>query len=87
MTTPHPEFQRAVANQGREGMQRPGRSPQEEIVQPWGRVLVPPEGIYRTISVSLSAELKQTPNKWKNYLMKPLHSGKEEDHQHQSWGH
>ena len=31
-----------VANQGREGMQRQGRSSQETIVQLWGRVLVPP---------------------------------------------
>ena len=31
-----------VANQGREGKQRAGRSRPETIVQPWGRVLVPP---------------------------------------------
>ena len=36
------EFQRAgscVANQGRERMQRQGRSSQEPIVEPWGRTL------------------------------------------------
>ena len=32
-----------VANQGREGMQRPVRSSQEKIVQPWGRILVLPQ--------------------------------------------
>ena len=31
-----------VASQGREEMQRQMRSSQERIVQPWGRVLVPP---------------------------------------------
>ena len=35
------EFQGMVADQGREGRQRPGRSRQEIIVQPWGRVPVP----------------------------------------------
>ena len=36
------EFQRAgssVANQGRERMQRQGRSGQEPIVEPWGKTL------------------------------------------------
>ena len=42
----------AFANQGREGMQRQGRGSQETIVQPWGRVLVPPQGIHITISLS-----------------------------------
>ena len=46
-----------IANQGREGMQRPGRSSQETIVQLWGRVLVPPQGIFITISLNSSAEL------------------------------
>ena len=53
-----PEFQRAVADQGREGMQRPGRGNQRTIVQPGGRVLVAPQGMYTTISLSLSAGLK-----------------------------
>ena len=39
-----------VANQGREGMQKQGRSSQETIVQPWG--------IYITISLSSSAGTK-----------------------------
>ena len=55
-----PELQRAAANNGREGMQRSRRSSQETIVQPWGRVLVPPQGIYITISLSSSTELKPT---------------------------
>ena len=33
-----------IANQGRGGMQRQGRSSQETIVQPWGKVLVPSQG-------------------------------------------
>ena len=41
-----------LANQGREGMQRQGRSSQEIIMQPWGRVLVLPSGIHITISLS-----------------------------------
>ena len=36
-------------NQGREGMQRQGRSSKETIVQPWGRVLVLPLGKHITI--------------------------------------
>ena len=51
-------FQRAVANQVREGMQRPGRSSQETTVQVWGSVLIPSQGIYITISLNLSAKLK-----------------------------
>ena len=47
-----------VANQGREGMQRQGRSSQDTTVQPRGRALVPPQGIHITISLSSSAELK-----------------------------
>ena len=46
-----------VVNQGREGIQRQGRSSQKTIVQPWGRVLVPPQGIHITISLGSSAEL------------------------------
>ena len=47
-----------VANQGREGMQRQGRGSQETIVQPWGRVLVLPQGMHITISFELVIELK-----------------------------
>ena len=39
-----------VANQGRERMQERGGSRPEITVQPWSRVLVPLQGIYRTIS-------------------------------------
>ena len=56
-----PEFQRAGSNScspGSEGMQKQGRSSQEIIVQPWGRVLVPPQGIYIKISLSSSAATK-----------------------------
>ena len=41
-----------VANQGREGMQRRRRSSQKTTVQAWGRVLVPPQGIHITRSLS-----------------------------------
>ena len=47
-----------VAHQGREGIQRQGRNSQGTIVQAWGRVLVPQEGIYVTIALSSLAELK-----------------------------
>ena len=41
-----------VANLGREGMQGWGRGSQETVVQPWGRVLVPPQGIHTAMSLS-----------------------------------
>ena len=44
-----------VANQGREGMQKQRGSSQEAIVQPWGRVLVPPQGLYQYITIPLSS--------------------------------
>ena len=47
-----------IVNQEWEGMQRQGRGSQETIVQPWGRVLVQPQGINITISLSSSTELK-----------------------------
>ena len=59
-----------VANQGREGMQRQRRSSQETRVQPWGRVLVPPQGIHISVSLSSSTELKPPTNGGVNYLMK-----------------
>ena len=49
---------RTVANQGKEGIQTQGRGNQETIVQPWGRVLAPPQGLHITISLSSSTELK-----------------------------
>ena len=52
-----------VANKEREGLQRQERR-SEETVQPWGRVLVPPQGTPITVSSELFIELKP-PNKWK----------------------
>ena len=46
-----------VANQGREVMKKEWRNSQETIVQPWSRILVPPERIYIT-SLSSSAGTK-----------------------------
>ena len=51
-----------VANQGREGMQRKGGSSQETVVQPWGRVLVPPQGIIHNRISELFTELKTPTN-------------------------
>ena len=42
-------------------MQRQGRKRQETIVQPWGRVLVPPQGIHTTISWAVLQILKPLP--------------------------
>ena len=55
-----PEFQGAetVVYQGREGRQKQRRGSQETIAQPWGRVLAPPQGIHRTVSLSSSAGTK-----------------------------
>ena len=39
-------------------MQKEGQSSQETIMQPRGRVLVPPQGIYITVSLSSSAGTK-----------------------------
>ena len=50
-------------------MQRQGRRSQETIVQPWGRVLVPPQGIH-IMSLSSSAELNPQQMEDANYLMK-----------------
>ena len=44
-----------AANQRREGTQEEGRSSEETVVQSWGRVLVPAQGIYLIISLSSSA--------------------------------
>ena len=46
-----------VANQGREGMQRQGRSSQETMVQPWGEALVQHQGTHHNI-FELFTELK-----------------------------
>ena len=47
-------------------MQKQERSSQETVVQPWGRVLVPPQGIYITIPLSCLADT-ETPTRWKKY--------------------
>ena len=57
-----PEAIQKVAKQGREGIQRQGRNNQEITVHPWGRVLVPPQGMHIAISLNPSAELKPPPN-------------------------
>ena len=46
-------------------MQRQGRNSQERIVQPWGSVLVPPQGVHRTVSLSCFANT-ETPARWEN---------------------
>ena len=57
------KFQRAgsVANQGRKEMQRQGRNSQVTIVQPWGKVLAPHQGIYLKISLNCVEILKPPP--------------------------
>ena len=45
-------------------MQRQGRNSEETIMQPWGRVLVPLQGIYITISLSCFEDT-ETPTRWK----------------------
>ena len=50
-------------------MQRPGRSSQEKIVWPWGRVLVLLQGICITMSLSPSTEVKLQQKEDVNYLM------------------
>ena len=56
------------ANQGREGMQRQGRNSQETIVQPWERVLVPPQGTFITIFLSCFAGT-ETPTRWEKLTL------------------
>ena len=56
-----PEFQGADSKSclsGEGGTQKQRRGSQEKIVQPWGRVLAPPQGIHRTVSLSSSAGTK-----------------------------
>ena len=52
-----------VANEEGE-IQKQGRSSQETTVQPWGRVLVSPQGIHITISLSSSVGTKAPP-RWR----------------------
>ena len=51
-----------VSNQGKEGLQRQGRS-QETEVQLWGWGRVPPQGLQLAISLSCSAD-SETPTRW-----------------------
>ena len=53
-----PEFQKGESGRGGDADTRS----HETTVQPWGRVLVPPQEIHRTVSLSLSAELKSPTN-------------------------
>ena len=62
MTFPDSKGQiQIVANKEREGLQKQERSSQE-TVQPWGRVLVPPQRTHITVSSEVFIELKP-PNK------------------------
>ena len=44
-------------------MQRQGRSSQETVVQPWGRVLAPPQEMHIAISLSCFADT-EIPTRW-----------------------
>ena len=44
-------------------MQRQGRNSQETVVQPWGRVLAPPQGMHIAISLSCFADT-EIPTGW-----------------------
>ena len=52
---PKGRFQKLIIRKWR-GLWKLGKRSQETIVQPWGRVLVPPQGIYTTISLSCFAD-------------------------------
>ena len=61
VTLPFSEFPRADSNsyyQEREGMQQQENNHQETIVQPWGRTLVPLQGIYLTTLLIFSVGTK-----------------------------
>ena len=64
-----PESQGAVANQGREGIQRAGRSSEETVVHLWGQG---PGSSSRNIHNNVFEPFcrTKTSNKLKNYLMK-----------------
>ena len=44
-------------------MQRQGRNSLETIVPPWGRVLVPPQGLHIAVSLSCFADTETT-SRW-----------------------
>ena len=52
-----------VANQGREGIQKPGKNNQETLVQPCGKVLVSHQGTHTTEFPSCFADT-ETPTRW-----------------------
>ena len=52
-----------VANQGREGIQKPGKHNQETPVQPCGKVLVSHQGTHTTEFLSCFADT-ETPTRW-----------------------
>ena len=52
-----------IINPGKEGILRQGRGSQETVVKSWGRVLVLPQRIHITISLSSFAEA-ETATKW-----------------------
>ena len=55
-----------VANQGGKGMQKQRRNRQEPLVQPpWGRVLVPPQGIYGTTYLGVLLQKLRLPPRWR----------------------
>ena len=74
-----------VANQGREGRQRQGRSSQETIVWAWDRILVPPQGIHINSIFELFCRTR-TPQQMEDviYLMK--HSSFQREDQETAWG-
>ena len=51
----------AVSNYGREEMQKQRKNTQEIVVQPWGRVLVPPQGMPRKYLWALLQEPRHHP--------------------------
>ena len=58
-----------IANQRREGMQKHGKNSQETTVQPWGRILVLPQGIHVTVFLKLCLELNKVPDElWTEVL-------------------
>jgi len=69
------EASQTVANLGREETQRQGRSSQETIVQPWGRILVLPQGIH--IKLSLSS--------LENYNPQQVEEQQQNNNNHQIW--
>ena len=49
-------------------MWRQGRNSQETIVQPWGKVMIPPQGIHITIPLSCFADT-ETPTRWEELMV------------------